>query len=175
MNHSPITNNPLPPGMLETYKEKATLGSLNLYKQKVGSVLYVALVSRPDVAFATSHLSQFLSNPGPAHRTAVNQLMAYLWDTKDNAIEYDGHLGTPEILTCATDASFADNHDETSTARYVIASNRGAIDWRSLKQRHVTPSTTEAEFHALISEARELQCTNISFLTSPPLDQHHSM
>jgi hypothetical protein len=37
------------------------------YQKKVRSILYAAVITRPDVAFAASRLARFLTNPGLAH------------------------------------------------------------------------------------------------------------
>ena len=42
-----------------------------LYLTAIGSIMYAATTTCPDVAFAVQHLSQFNSNPGYAHWTAV--------------------------------------------------------------------------------------------------------
>ena len=40
---------------------------INKYQRKIGSLLYTAVTTRPDIAFATSHLARFLTNPGSEH------------------------------------------------------------------------------------------------------------
>ena len=42
------------------------------YREAVGSLMYAAMGTRPDIAFATSTVAQFLENPGWAHWEAVN-------------------------------------------------------------------------------------------------------
>ena len=41
------------------------------YLTAVGSIMYAATATHPDVTFAVQHLSQFNSNPGYAHWMAV--------------------------------------------------------------------------------------------------------
>ncbi|EFE32428.1 uncharacterized protein ARB_00613 [Trichophyton benhamiae CBS 112371] len=69
---------------------QATPGQIHEYQQKVGSVLYAAVTTRPDIAFATSKLAQSLKNPSRLHLEQVDRLICYLRDTKDLSIEYDG-------------------------------------------------------------------------------------
>lgn len=45
----------------------ATPSEINLYQRKIGSLLYAAVTTRPDIAFSTSRLARFLTNPGPEH------------------------------------------------------------------------------------------------------------
>ena len=41
------------------------------YLKLVGSLMYAAIFTRPDLSFAAQHLSQFSSNPGMAHWQAA--------------------------------------------------------------------------------------------------------
>src|SRR3979490_1681703 len=41
------------------------------YRQAIGSLMWAAVATRPDIAFAVSLLSQFLENPGQIHWAAV--------------------------------------------------------------------------------------------------------
>ena len=49
------------------YEDRASYSEINLYQRKIGSLLYAAVSTRPDIAFATSRLARFLINPGPKH------------------------------------------------------------------------------------------------------------
>src|SRR5271168_5016997 len=44
------------------------------YRSTISSLMYAAIETRPDILFAVQHLSQFMSNPGPAHWTAVKHV-----------------------------------------------------------------------------------------------------
>ena len=44
------------------------------YIEAIGSVLWPAVVSRPDIAFAIGILSQFVQNPGSVHWKVLGQL-----------------------------------------------------------------------------------------------------
>ena len=45
----------------------AAPSDINKYQRKIGSLLYAAVTTRPDIAFATSRLARFLTNPRPKH------------------------------------------------------------------------------------------------------------
>ncbi|CAM8902445.1 unnamed protein product [Rhodiola kirilowii] len=57
-------------------------------KSIVGSVMYCMLCTRPDLAFAISVLSMFMSNPGENHWHAMKFLLKYLNDTKNFGLVY---------------------------------------------------------------------------------------
>ena len=130
----------------------ATPSQINKYQRKIGSVLFAAVTTRPDIAFTTSRLARFMMNPGLEHHNAADRVLLYLLKTKNRALE----LGGGEHLEVASDASFADNTlDRKSSQGYTIQLFGGLIAWRASKQDTVTTSTTEAELLALSQVAKE--------------------
>ena len=125
------------------------------YQEKVGTLLYTAITIRPDVAFATSQLSQFLTNPGPEHFAAVNWAIRYLYGTRFLAIEYSGELKDMNVMI-ASDASFADDPEtRRSSQGYLFQLFGGAIIWKAVRQSTVVTSTTKAKILVLKSTAQE--------------------
>jgi hypothetical protein len=130
----------------------ATPTEINKFQRKIGSLLFAAVTTRPDIAFATSRLARFLSNPGPDHQDAADRVLLYLQSTKGQALQ----LGSDTGLQIASDASFADNTmDRKSSQGYAIKLFGGLIAWKANKQDTVTTSTTEAELLALSQVAKE--------------------
>jgi hypothetical protein len=58
------------------------------YREAIGSLMYIAIAMCPDIVFAVSALSQFLSNPGIAHWEAVKHVFKYLSGTKMLELTY---------------------------------------------------------------------------------------
>ena len=130
----------------------ATASEINRYQRKIGSLLFAAVTTRPDIAFATSRLARFLMNPRPLHQEAADRVLLYLYNTKFRSLE----LGGDDCLEVASDASFADNTlDRKSSQGYTIKLFGGLIAWKASKQDTVTTSTTEAELLALSQVAKE--------------------
>jgi hypothetical protein len=147
---------PLPGLELRKYDGQAPKRQIKEYQEKVGSVLYTAIMIRPDVAFAASILSQFLTNPGPEHLTAVNWTIKYLFGTRFLAIQYDAEHREVQ-LQIASDTSFADDADtRRSSQGYTISLFGGLIQWRAARQTTVTTSSTEAEMLGVSFTAKEL-------------------
>ena len=48
------------------------------YAQEIGSLMYVMNRTRPDIAYAVSKLSRYISNPGPDHWKAIVRVLRYL-------------------------------------------------------------------------------------------------
>jgi hypothetical protein len=151
-NTFPVT--PLPSEELVKSTREASKQEIHKYQERVGSVLYTAIMIRPDIAHSTSLLSRFLTNPSEEHFKAVNHLIVYLWRTRHQAIVYGGYNG-PALTVCC-DASYADDLEtRKSSYGYIILLFGGAIVWKAARQPTVTTSTTEAELLALSDVAKE--------------------
>ena len=134
------------------YEGQATRQSINRYQRKVGSLLYAAVTTRIDIAFAVSRLARFLINPSPEHHAAADRVFGYLKRYRALGLQ----LGGGDDFTVASDASFADNTlDRKSSQAYVMTLFGGVIGWRANKQNTVTTSTTEAELLALSQATKE--------------------
>ena len=145
----------------------------HLYQKKVGSILYAAIITRPDVAKTASKLSEFLQNPSPRHHAAADQAISYLYGTKGLAIEFSADTDEANIFACSSDAAFADDKEtRRSSEGYLFKLFGGAIEWHSTKQRSVTTSSTEAELLAVTHAAKELYWWK-RFFASIQLDPGH--
>lgn len=130
---------------------------LTTYQAAIGSLLYAAVISRPDILYAVCQLSQFLSNPSEDHlRMAVN-VFRYLAGTSGRKLTYKADQSDGHPLRVYSDASYANNLPDRRSFSGVIAYYRGcAVAWSSTKQQSVTLSTTEAEYVALTTAVQSL-------------------
>lgn len=53
------------------------------YRRLIGSLLYIALATRPDIMYAVIKMSQNVSDPGKTHWIQVKRILRYLKATKD--------------------------------------------------------------------------------------------
>ena len=125
------------------------------YQSMVGSLLYVAIATRPDISQAVGAVSQFNSAPTEAHLTAVKRILRYLKGTIDLSLQYKC---TKNIeVTGYSDADWASDMDSRrSTTGNVFKMAAGAVTWLSQKQSTVALSTAEAEYIALSSATQEV-------------------
>lgn len=145
---------PFPTIELQKHTGEASKQEIKAYQERVGSILYTAIMIRPDVAYAASQLSHHLTNPGAAHFQAAAQVIGYLYRTKHLGIRYGAHLGS-QLLICG-DASFADDSESRRSSQgYIVQLFGGPIIWKAARQSTVTTSTTEAELLALEHVAKE--------------------
>lgn len=118
------------------------------YLSAVGSLMYLAVGTRPDIAYAVGALSRFNSNPGRAHWKAVQHVFKYLAGTRDQMLCYSaGRDGT--TLQVFSDADYAGDVDSArSTSGYAVFVGSCLVNWSSKRQPVVAKSTTEAEYIA---------------------------
>jgi len=71
---NPVTT-PLPKNIklndIEAPPDDQTADTYVPYAKAIGSLMYAAIQTRPDIAFAVQNLSQYTSQPAPEHWTAV--------------------------------------------------------------------------------------------------------
>lgn len=126
------------------------------YINAVGALAYLAVATRPDIAYAVGVLVRFSKNPGKRHWRAVKHLFRYLKGTLDLKLTYSPS-SSRELFSTFTDADHGGNPDNgRSTSGYVIKMGTGAVSWSSRLQSIVTLSTTEAEYVAAVSAAQEI-------------------
>ncbi|GKE06114.1 hypothetical protein Tco_1398132 [Tanacetum coccineum] len=82
------------------------------YTSAVGSIMYVIICARPDVAFTQNITSHFQQNPEEPHWTAVKTILKYLRNTKDMFLVYDGNPEAELRVDCYCDAGFETNRDD---------------------------------------------------------------
>ena len=129
------------------------------YRPLIGSLLYAAVLSRPDIATEVNMLSQFLQNPAQEHWDAAVHVLAYLKNTPTEGITYTRSVNRTDIfnvLFIFVDATWAtDVDDRRSTSGMVCMLNGGAISWKSKKQPIIAQSSCESEIIAATSGANE--------------------
>ena len=140
------------------FEGTASKEKISEYQSKIGSLLYLAIHTRPDIAFQCSTLSRFLTNPSPQHMKAANRIFQYLAGTKNLCIVYDGNLEAQQCkLHCFCDSDWAGCREtRLSTGGNVFFLAGGVISASSKRQTSVSLSSTEAEYYALGACIREL-------------------
>ena len=124
------------------------------YQSMVGSLLYAAIATRPDIAQVVGVVSKFNSCLNEAHLTAVKRIFRCLKGTMNFGLKYEKSADA-ELIGFA-DADWAgDIDDRHSTTGNVFIMAGGAISWLSRKQPVVSFSTTEAEYVSLCTATQE--------------------
>ena len=119
------------------------------YREAIGSLMFLMVGTRPDIAFAVSTAAKFCENPLPSHFNAVKRIFRYLNGTQHYKLSFSGSNDSFSFneLTGYCDADYAGDLDSRrSTNGYVFLLNNGPIAWCSQRQKSVSTSTTEAEY-----------------------------
>jgi hypothetical protein len=97
------------------------------YYQIIGSLMYLASATRPDISFAVSKLSRFVSNLGDDHWHALERVMLYLKGTMSLGIHYTGY---PTVLEGYCDVNWISDADEIyAISGYVFSLGGGTVSW----------------------------------------------
>jgi transposase InsO family protein len=127
----------------------------NRYCELIGSLLYLANTTRPDISQAVGVLSRYRGTPTSAHMQEGLRLVRYLKGTRDHALQLGGsHV----VIEGFVDADYAGDLDtRASTTGFVYKVYGGAVVWGSKKQTATATSTVEAEFRAASHAVKEAQ------------------
>ncbi|XP_062086067.1 secreted RxLR effector protein 161-like [Humulus lupulus] len=126
------------------------------YAKAIGSIMYAMISTRPDLAFAVSILSKFMSNPGEEHWKGLKWLLRYLKATLKYNLQFN-KAGAQVKLEGCVDSDYASNKDSRkSLTSYCFQLNSYCISWKSQLQLVVALSTTEAEFMATTEAFKEV-------------------
>ncbi|KAI2837039.1 hypothetical protein CBS147343_10000 [Aspergillus niger] len=150
---SPIPYNSKNP--LSKYNGTADPDDIKAYQERNGALIWIMVNTRPDIAYATSKLSSFASNPAKPHLQAMNLVWRYLAGSLDRCPFY--RRGGPGLVGFC-DADWAGPHslNATSTSGYVFQLAGGPISWSSKKQTAIALSSTESEYIAQAVATQEL-------------------
>jgi transposase InsO family protein len=124
------------------------------YRELVGSLNYLAVATRPDIAHAVGQLSSFLHCYRPNHWAAAIRVLRYIKGTRSLSLVLGGN--SPASLVRYADSDFANCYDTSrSVSGYCFSLGSGAISWSSQKQIHTSDSTSYAEYIALHHAGKE--------------------
>lgn len=123
------------------------------YAKAIGSLMYLMLGTRPDIAFSVSYLSRHMARPTEHHMRAVKRVFRYLKGSMHLELAYRGDL---RPLHGYSDADYGgDLQTRRSTSGYVFLIGSAPISWLSKRQTVVALSTCEAELMAQTLAAKE--------------------
>ncbi|CAL3962787.1 unnamed protein product [Diplocarpon coronariae] len=150
-----LKNIPIEPKIkLEPNPNKATSNEITRFQQIIGSLLFLTLATRPDISYAVIKLARFASNPSENHIIAVKNLLRYLKGTKSLGLIYKNSPN--KYITGYCDADYAgDIGSAKSTTGYSFYLANCLFSWKSKLQSIIAQSTTEAEYMAINSAAKE--------------------
>lgn len=125
------------------------------YRELIGSLMYLAVATRPDIAHAVGIVSRYLEKPTTTHERAAKRILKYIKGTINFGIFFPSNDET--LLSGYSDADYAGDSDmRRSTSGFVFMFGGSVISWNSERQKSVSLSTTESEYIAASNTVREL-------------------
>ena len=118
--------------------------------------MYAMVYTKPDIAFAVSVVSRFLSCSNKTHWGAIKWIMRYLRGSSTCGLLYgNSRSGVSEIVGYV-DSDFAGDLDKRkSILGYMFMLNMCIVSWKATLQPIVALSSTEAEFIAATEAVKE--------------------
>eukprot|EP00958_Prasinococcus_capsulatus_P024890 scaffold4002_cov256-Prasinococcus_capsulatus_cf.AAC.1 len=124
----------------------------NLYLQIVGSMMYLAVCTRPDIAYLMHCLCKGMSQPTVLHMELAKRGLAYIKKTQDWGLYYTER----SPLVGYTDSDWAnDTENRKSITGYCFLLNGASIISYSKQQKNVATSSGAAEYMSASTGAVE--------------------
>ena len=141
----------------EEPKENNNPNFIQVYQSKLGSLMYLMLGTRPDIAYTVGVLGRFLFNPSQDHMDAINQLFRYVDYISDLCLVYTKQNGGKVIdPTGYVDSNLAREPTKSrSTRSYSFHLANAVFSWSSKLLPTITSSTAEAEYMSLFNGGQQ--------------------
>ena len=124
------------------------------YQELIRSHLFIARISRPDIAFAVAKLSQFNTCYDGTHVSATKLVLCYLRGTFGFGLLLPATGSI--VLQGFTDADYAaDRTDRKSQSEFAFYIRDALVSWKSAKQNVVSTSSCESEYIAVYEGVNE--------------------
>ena len=126
------------------------------YQSRIGTLLYLATMTRADILFATTSLSRKCKAPTNLDLKAVNRVLYYIAGTRDKGLRFQSDDGV--TLFATVDVSYTSHEDMKSHTGLTmhIGSRSGAYQSQSKKQTIIADSSTVAELIGTHTASKEI-------------------
>jgi hypothetical protein len=147
-------------GLASTDEERLEMHSKN-YLQVMGSLLFAACMTRPDIAYHCAFLCQFMQDPSPAAYEAALAVLSYLKHSAELGLTFGGshkRCSVPEADTSTGIISFNDASFGKTAYPFIggfSMYNNSLVSWFSRKVKFVADSTCMIEMAAANAGLRE--------------------
>ena len=132
--------------------------SVSKYQSLIGELNWLVRGTRPQNCYTTNRLAQSACGPTERHMTSAIHLLKYSFNTKNHNLTYSAESNNENkrpLPIGYSDADFAGHPSRKSTTGSLWVFAGSPITWSSKLQRTVSTSTTEAEYLALLYNAKE--------------------
>jgi len=150
INKYKISSNMIPEKNEKLRKKKF---NITRYQQAIGTLLYLALCTRPDIMFAVNKASRRSKDPTYEDWLNVIKIFRYLKGKPNYGLRY--RKDAKMDLRAYVDSDFGgDEETRRSTTGYLILFDSTPTTWYSKLQKSVAVSTAESEYYVIDECAR---------------------
>jgi hypothetical protein len=122
-------------------------------KSRIGSLMFAAVSTRPDIMFATHYFARFTNHVTEEVRNGIERIFKYLNNTKDFKLTFNNGKGKYEIY-CDADLG-GDLNDHKSTSGGCESIDGDLINWWSSKQTITAQHTCDSESMSINYAAKQ--------------------
>ena len=148
------------------------LSNPTLFREILGSLIYLMSCTRPDLGYIVSKLSQYMQKPTHAHLNLCKFVLKYLKGSKDYCLKFRKSYDEMNLIGhCDSDWGGTEDRRSVSGYCFLLNSDGPLISWKSKKQPTVALSSCEAEYCSItfcVQEAKflsylmsDMMCTKI--------------
>src|SRR6266436_889751 len=135
----------------------------HMYQSMLGSLMYTAIGTWPNIMFAIHYLSQHSIAPGEKHLNTMKHVYHYLNGTLDLGLLFYGNQFNCDLVSFSNSDWAGDPNTQRSVSGYTFLFCRAVIAWSAKKQLTIALSSTKAEYMAMTHSGKEAVLLNHLF------------
>ena len=141
---------------LQTAQNGDEEGDQRICRSLVGSLLYLAKQTRPDIMFTANILSRHMNAPINQHWLCGKRLLRYIQCSKGLKLTFTKEASYDLVGESDADWSEVVSDRKATTGYYFKLNGRGAaLSWGVKKQATVALSSSEAEYQGMAAAVQE--------------------
>ena len=154
----PSKSLPLNPEIFKEPTNEEDLAPLDKYQSLVGSLLYIARHTRPEISIHVNLLGRRTSKASNNNMRAALQVLRYLMSTQTDGLTILKEVTTDEPINIQgfALASYGGEQSRSQSGSLILL-YRNPITWSSRRQDTVAMSITEAEYIACSETAKDIR------------------
>ena len=155
-NCHPALTPAIPKTVLRAAVDEADMKSVSSfpYAKVVGQLLWISVMTRPEISYQVGQLAKYVSKFGKSHVDAAKQCLRYLKGTILMGITYR-KSSAPATIQIYSDATWANDSEMKSVSGNIFLLCGGAISWRAKTQPSIAVSSCDSEYTACYDTAKE--------------------
>ena len=126
------------------------------FRQLLGSLLWIARCTRPDITFAIVYMSHSCAAYSSTHFGALKRILKYLYHTRSvKLVIRQPRSDGPIPVSVWSDADWAsDKATRRSVSGHLVTIGKSPVSWGSKRQHTVAMSSCESEYMAMSEAAK---------------------